>query len=167
MAAVLMAPGDALPRAWMGTRAHPRATVRTAAVCLNRADRPPQPSDRPPMRTHSIGMPRRRPAEAESSFELQQVGHRIGQVGTGHRQVWSYRDPCAGPVQHALCPIPTAQRPTSLSVYPPWRAQMSAARRACGRAELALRHRCFGSDRARLYTYPYPTPTPTPTPTPN
>eukprot|EP00964_Phaeocystis_antarctica_P044891 scaffold25807_cov60-Phaeocystis_antarctica.AAC.1 len=26
----------------------------------------------------------------------------------------------------------------ALSVYPPWRAQMSAARRACGRAELAL-----------------------------
>ena len=32
----------------------------------------------------------------------------------------------------------------ALSVYPPWRAQMSAARRACGRAELVLRRRCFG-----------------------
>ena len=34
--------------------------------------------------------------------------------------------------------------PNALSPHPPLRAQMSAARRACGRAELELRRRCIG-----------------------
>ena len=102
------------------------------------------------MRPDSIGLPRRGPAEAESSFELCRCAHRRCRLGTGHRQVWSYREPGLGTLKRALGPM-TCPAPHMLS-----QSTHHGARRCrpLGEHVGALSSCCdaaaLGADRARL-----------------
>ena len=145
-----MAPRHALPRAWMRTHAHPRATVRTAVAC-SIFDWPCQRfrTARPcaPGRYACSG---RRLEEPESSFELGKVADVRGRAGNGRRQVWSHQasDLTRGPQALSRSPC-SAPHMLSQSTH-------HGARRcrAVGEPVGALSSRCdaaaFGADRARL-----------------
>ena len=117
MAERWMPPPHAPPSPRVRSRAHLRATVRTAVACSTCAWACAHLSLVATSAATWAVCSGRRLEESESSFELAGGGHTLAVLGTGHRQVWSYREPGAGPIQHALCPIPSAalDKPLSLS----------------------------------------------------
>ena len=150
MAAVRMAPRHALPRAWMRTHAHPRATMRTAVACSTCAWACAHLSLVATSAATWAVCSGRRLEEPESSFELAGGGDTLASLGTGRRQVWSYRDPGLTRMPHAL------SRMTAPAPHMPSHLTLHCARRcrAVGEPVGALSSRCdaaaLGADQARL-----------------
>ena len=136
-------PPHALPRSRIQLPRGPTHTIRTAAACstflsnafLSRRTahecrshstcsarrRPIRFLVRPP---RSRGPPPRSRCSPSAGVEPQSAGthSNITRIKSNHMRLGTH----------------------ALSLHPPLRAQMSAARGACGRAELALRRRCVG-----------------------
>ena len=136
-------PPHALPRSRIQLPRGPTHTIRTAVACSISDGKPtvlgPTAHE---CRSHSTCSARRRPTRflvrpRESRGPPREEGFSPSsgvepQSAAPHSNCTRIRSNCVRLGTHAL------------SLHPPLRAQMSAARGACGRAELALRRRCVG-----------------------
>ena len=139
----LESPRQPLPRPWLHSHAHPRGTMRTAAACST-SDRKPrvlQPTAHV-CRSHSTCSAHRRPSRFLVRPRESRGPPREDRYGPSP----GVEPPGAGPHSNCARIRPHCVRlgTHALSLHPPLRAQMSAARGVRGRAELALRRRCVG-----------------------
>ena len=145
-----MPPPHALRRPRVRSRAHLRATVRTAVACSTCAWACAHLSLVATSAATWAVCSGRRLEEPESSFELAGGGDTLASLGTGRRQVWSYRDPGLTRLPHAL------SRMTAPAPHMPSHLTLHCARRcrAVGEPVGALSSRCdaaaLGADQARL-----------------
>ena len=136
-------PPHALPRSRIQLPRGPTHTIRTAVACSISDGKPTVlgPTAHA-CRSHLTCPARRRPTRF------------LVRTWRSRGPLWRSRcSPSAGVEPQSAAPHSNCTRIRSncvrlgthaLSLHPPLRAQMSAARGACGRAELALRRRCVG-----------------------
>ena len=139
-----MRPPQAQLRPMPWSCAHPSATMCTAAVCSTFFSTCPHLSLVATCRRDLASSSRRRLGEAEAWFQLR--GGRGAYLSRPRYRPSAGVEPSGGgppPDLHTLYARSLRLGTHVLSHPPPVRARRSAARGQCGRAELALRHRCL------------------------